>query len=283
MAERTKIGWCRHTFNPWVGCSKVNEGCKNCYAEAHMDTRLHRVQWGPAGTRSRTKTWDEPPRWNRAAAEEGVRRKVFCGSLCDVFEDRPEFVPWRADLFKLIDRCPNLWWLLLTKRPENIRRMWPKDGSHRGDIWLGTSIATQGNANTYIDRLLACRDLSPVLFLSMEPQLERVYLDRWLGKAGIDWVITGGESGPNARLFNVDWARTTRDECAAASVPWFMKQVGANAIDGRRQFCTIDAKGEAMWEWPADLRIQQCPESFAPNLVACGCPPFSDSPLPGLT
>ena len=124
MAENTKIQWCHHTWNPWIGCTKVNEGCQNCYAENLMDTRYHRVQWGPNGTRSRTKTWRDPLKWNRAAKQAGEKRKVFCASLADVFEDRPELVPWRSEMFDVIDQCQNLYFLLLTKRPENIQRLW---------------------------------------------------------------------------------------------------------------------------------------------------------------
>src|SRR5437764_1276645 len=114
-----------------MGCAKVAEGCLNCYAETMMDTRYGRVEWGPHGTRARTKTWGQPVKWDREASQAGERRKVFCASLADVFEDfRPTkddsafgsdpLSAWRSDLFRLIDQCPNLDFLLLTKRPENI-------------------------------------------------------------------------------------------------------------------------------------------------------------------
>jgi protein gp37 len=118
MAELTGIAWTDHTYNPSIGCTKVSPGCDRCYAEAAWDKRYHRVQWG--GERSRTKS-SEPQTWDRKAREAGVRRRVFCASLADVFDNQ---VPdeWRADLWALIARCRALDWMLLTKRPQNITR-----------------------------------------------------------------------------------------------------------------------------------------------------------------
>jgi protein gp37 len=95
MGENSKIAWTDHTFNPWVGCEKVSAGCAHCYAEALMDTQYGKVEWGPNGTRIRTAAanWKKPLKWNREAAALGVRRKVFCASLADVFEARPELWP----------------------------------------------------------------------------------------------------------------------------------------------------------------------------------------------
>jgi protein gp37 len=91
MAENSSIEWTDHTFNPWMGCTKVSPGCDHCYAEARMDTRLHRVSWGPGQPRQRTKTWGDPVRWNKAHdafyAAHGRRQRVFCASLADVFDN----------------------------------------------------------------------------------------------------------------------------------------------------------------------------------------------------
>ena len=123
MGENSKIEWCDHTFNPWFGCQKVSPGCDRCYAEAKMDHRFHKVQWGPHGERKRTSedNWRKPRRWAKAARGTGKRPRVFCASLADVFDNQ---VPkeWRSDLFDLIKATPELDWLLLTKRPENIDR-----------------------------------------------------------------------------------------------------------------------------------------------------------------
>lgn len=274
MAENTKIQWTDHTFNPWLGCARVSEGCQNCYAEFMMDHRYHRVRWGEDGTRLRTKTWNEPPKWDRQAKADGYPHKVFCASLADVFEDREELLPWREDLFTLIDQCQNLNWLLLTKRPQNIRLFWeaiPDSTGYylqdkRENVWLGTSIANQRNADECIDKLLESRALSPVLFLSLEPQIGFVDLKPWLQPEPlIDWVIVGGESeqGGPARPFHLEWAADMLDQCAQAEVPCFFKQSGANAYHGKRPIKFKDAHGGNMVEWPEHLRVRQCPETYA--------------------
>lgn len=321
MGENSKIEWTDHTFNPWMGCTKVSPACTNCYAERDMDKRLGKVQWGPGGTRVVTSesNWNQPIKWNREAEESFaswkfavktcvseydwvdpyVRPRVFCASLADVFEDwkfciydnrggtlwrKPDgrffstadeqdvdgdqFVTMddlRRNLFKLIDATPNIDWLLLTKRPENIRRMWVDDKVpwratgqwHRDNVWLGTSVENQEQADKRIPELLKCRDLSPVLFLSCEPLLGHVnltyppllfpngpstccsgfecgcrglpcdppaYLNATFG--GVDWVIAGGESGPSARPSHPDWFRSLRDQCQDANVPFHFKQWG---------------------------------------------------------
>jgi protein gp37 len=250
MAENSKIEWTDHTFNPWIGCAKVSPGCKNCYAENLMDKRYGRVQWGVNGTRSRTSvsTWKQPLKWNRQAEKEGRRYRVFCASLADVFEDRPELVEWRADLFRLIDATPNLDWLLLTKRPENIEWMWPNLGPvserPRTNIGIGTSVEDQAAADTRIQELLKVAHLCKFTFLSCEPLLGPVNLHPWLCSYGdtaspeqmmsgvcepshkINWVICGGESGPGARPMHPQWAQQLRNDCEDAEVPFLFKQWG---------------------------------------------------------
>lgn len=374
MAEGTKIAWCDDTFNPFIGCSKVHAGCANCYAEADFDKRRHVAKWGPHGTRVLTShaNWRKPLKWNRDAAltvgEGGVfgdvdRHRVFCGSLCDVFEDwrgpidnakgnrywidrsdgeiavMGEFTPRdvntaqmryltlddvRRRLFGLIDKTPNLDWLVLSKRPENIRRMMPYrecetcDGSgevpdwngdpvsgtacgspcpecevlnmkYRENIWLGTSVSDQETADNAIPELLKCRDLAPVLFLSVEPLLGPVDLTQWLSPKmsaakwtpRIDWVIVGGESGPNARPCQIEWIEDIVEQCDAAGVPCFVKQVGQRPVSngpaldqwpdyvewsadpskaGFRLHGLTDRKGGDPSEWPKSLRVQQFPE-----------------------
>lgn len=274
MAENTAIEWTDATFNPWIGCTKVHEGCRHCYAEADMDHRRGRARWGPQGTRSVTSEdyWMKPlKKWNRQAIlkcvecgnkytteaapkgatpvdhpwefecccgcnnYESARPRVFCASLADVFEDwegpmcdhegrhlvhtpvgwhaedceelesasRVTMADVRRRLFALIDDTPHLDWILLTKRPENIRRMWPMpinghdygsweqinrnnalrrayggsvprfsdDVGTRPNVWLLTSVSDQESADKQIPELLKCRDLSPVLGVSAEPLL----------------------------------------------------------------------------------------------------------------
>lgn len=194
MGELSKIQWTTHTFNPWIGCDKVSAGCKNCYAEVETSSRVSKARglplWGPKAARHRTKTWGDPKRWNRKAFEaragaefRGVqyeRPRVFCASLCDVFEGRGDLDPWRAELWPLIEACDELDWMLLTKRPENILRMvpavWLK--SLPSHVWIGTSVEDQDAADERIPHLLNVP--ARVRFLSMEPLLAGVDLSTWI-------------------------------------------------------------------------------------------------------
>lgn len=187
MGKDSKIEWTHHTFNPWRGCTKVSAGCAHCYAES-MAARNPGVLgvWGDKGTRvvASDAMWREPLKWNREAAAEGVRRRVFCASMADVYGDRDDVVSARARLFALIRETPALDWLLLTKRPENIMRLsvgtliadvsapWPDN------VWIGTSVEDQRAADERIPHLL--RVPARVRFLSMEPLLGRVDLGAWV-------------------------------------------------------------------------------------------------------
>lgn len=225
MGENSEISWTHHTFNPWMGCSKVSEGCAHCYAETLMDTRYGKVQWGPNGTRVRTSesNWRKPLAWDRAAKKAGERHRVFCSSLADVFEDwqgpivgsgfddeelaiddeRTRLMTMddvRRDLFDLIDSTPNLDWLLLTKRPENIERMvldtcrgggwWARSKN----IWFGTSVEDQKRADERIPELLKIP--AAVRFLSMEPLLGPVDLTSIQTKS--HWAFKAEPSKLNA-------------------------------------------------------------------------------------
>jgi protein gp37 len=199
VAENTAISWADSTFNPWVGCSKVSPGCAHCYAETLVTGRMGRPgTWGEDGTRERTSeaNWRKPLAWNRRAAERGIRERVFCASLADAFEPRPELEPWRFDLFTLIEQTPALDWLILTKRPELARdflrdyyfalgdrpglfgREWvSRDGLGWGvlpNVWIGTSIE---NAR-FTWRADVLREIpATVRFLSCEPLLGSLFED----------------------------------------------------------------------------------------------------------
>jgi protein gp37 len=242
MAELTRIAWTDHTYNPWIGCTNVSPGCDHCYAEAEQDKRYHRVKWGDE--RSRTKTADNPLTWDRKAREAGVRRRVFCASLADVFDNQ---VPdeWRSDLWALIARCRTLDWMLLTKRPQNIKKMLP-EGWPWPHVWLGTTTENQEEADRRLPILLQIPAV--VHFASVEPQLEAVDLGQYLG-AGLDWVILGGESGRGYRSFNPDWARSLRDQCDASGAAFFMKQLGGHPN-----------KRDEIDDLPHDLRVRQWPQ-----------------------
>lgn len=253
MSENTKIEWADHTFNPWEGCQKVGPGCDHCYAETR-NARFgggQTVNWGPGAPRRRTSAanWRKPLQWNACReaffADHGLRQRVFCASLADVF-DNAVSAQWRFDLLRLIAETPKLDWLLLTKRIVNAAEMLEqamraltigREGwrdNYLPNVWLGATICNQEEADRDIPKLLAMP--ARVHFLSVEPLLGPIMLphdalspipfhcdarDR-----GIDWVIAGGESGPRARPMHPDWARGLRNQCSAAGVPFLFKQHG---------------------------------------------------------
>ena len=234
MAENSKIEWTDHTFNPWIGCTKVSDGCRFCYAENLMDTRYGRANWGKGKPRVQTSpaNWKKPLAWNRQAERDGRRYRVFCASLADVFDFEVDDA-WRDRLFSLIEATPNLDWLLLTKRPENAKRYLAQryggDPFVRGgipeNIWIGTSVEDQKAAASRIPILLEIPAV--VRFLSMEPLLGSVDLGPYLeGEARLDWVIVGGESGQHARPSHPEWFLSLRDQCVAAGVAFHFKQWG---------------------------------------------------------
>lgn len=232
MGQNSKIEWTHHTFNPWWGCVKVSPACKHCYAEA-WSNRLGLDLWGNTGRRTFSDShWREPLRWNREAAEAGERRRVFCASMSDVFEDRRDLDVWREQLWKLIAETPALDWLLLTKRPEAITDLAPWKKRWPANVWLGTTIEDQEWAETRLPHLL--RHPAALHFVSCEPLLGPLDITPWLvpGKTGrakryaIDWVIAGGESGAKARPMHPGWAESLRDQCCEASVAFHFKQWG---------------------------------------------------------
>jgi protein gp37 len=275
MSDKTAISWTDHTFNPWWGCCKVSPGCEHCYALA-FSKRVGWDLWGPPATTARrtfgAKHWAEPLKWSRGAEQEGHRRRVFCASMADVFEDALQVVDERVKLWALIAATPWLDWQLLTKRPENIRAMVPAEwlADWPSHVWIGTTIEDQQRANERIPHLLAVP--ATVRFLSCEPLLGPVDLNamsRTVGAAleeiteaddmlgpplggvnGIDWVIIGGESGPKHRPMDLAWAQQIRDDCAAAGVAVWFKQAGG-LYPGRGEA----ALGQVYHEFPAGAEV----------------------------
>ncbi|MCE5272029.1 phage Gp37/Gp68 family protein [bacterium] len=292
MAENSAIEWCDHTINFWHGCTKVSPACAHCYAES-QDARFYKHQpienhegmvvgetpghWGPHAPRLLRvdAARREAMRYERRAAAEGRRFRVFTNSMADFFEDRRDLDGARLEALDVIRQTPNLDWLILTKRPEMVNRLvwramddlaaqghgdspllhwllaWHK-GNAPANVWLGTTVEDQERAD---QRILALRQVpARVRFLSCEPMLGPVVIpqDTLDGRccltrpgaihSGIDcpdcpevtgkplprihWVICGGESGPHARPMHPDWARSLRDQCAAAGVPFLFKQWG---------------------------------------------------------
>lgn len=240
MAEST-IEWTDFTFNPWIGCAKVSPGCLHCYAERMAKHRSNwGAIWGTKGSRVRTSpaTWKNPVAWNREALATGKKFRVFCASLSDVFEDRSDLLVPRSDLFELIKKTPALHWLLLTKRPQNIKKLLPRDWNEGWEnVWLGTSTEDQARYDERIEELLAVP--ARVHFLSAEPLVGPLKM-RHGSKDGLDWVIVGGESGPKFREMDLQWARTIRDDAKRFDVKFFFKQHSAyhpktmgKELDGR--------------------------------------------------
>lgn len=308
MVENSGIEWTDHTFNPWEGCQKVAPECDNCYAEARDARFTGGAHWGPKAPRRRTspQNWNKPLRWQKDAAafaaQHGRRQRVFCASLADVFDNAVD-PTWRQDLWNLIRACPDLDWLLLTKRPQNMAKMLPSDWCDGWPhVWLGTSAGTQKTADQNIPHLLATP--AAVRFVSCEPLLGPVDLEPWLAwpevggempdgtpfgcygcdggtcqkcpkdrayfetimghrdasgcpkwvfcdRITLDWAIVGGESGRNARPMNPDWARSLRDQCRAADVPFFFKQWGEWAPNPGPLGSTLGAKGVLSERWDA--------------------------------
>ncbi len=337
MAKNSNIEWTHHTFNPWRGCTKVSDGCKNCYAMVLSDRYKGRHGiWGPKGTRivASDAMWREPLKWDREAEALGERHRVFCCSLADVFEDwkgpmscgMQEFegqhwevtadeqsffvrgyrdLPmhegsrlatmddYRAKLWRLIERTPNLDWLLLTKRPENVMGMVPEPWreSFPPNVWLGTSVEDQKTADERIPHLLRCP--AAVRFLSCEPLLGPVDLrnltireGRFIdclgcdyhdgkgsviagppkGTGPVDWVIVGGESGPGARPMDLAWVYDIVKQCDSSGVAVFVKQLGKSfyfsAYNYGDDLLSAGAKG-GDWDhaaFPEDLKIREFPE-----------------------
>jgi len=233
MGKNSTIEWTHHTFNPWWGCFKISPACENCYAEK-WSKRLGKKLWGANAERLffTEKHWQEPLRWNREATKSKTRKRVFCASMADVFENRDDLDIWRNKLWALIDQTPNLDWLLLTKRTENIEKLSPWNANWPDNIWIGTTIENQEIADEKIPELL--KHPAKVRFISCEPLLSKLDISKWLclnsrinlNTQCINWVIVGGESGAKARPVHPDWIRNIKNQCIKAGIPFHFKQWG---------------------------------------------------------
>jgi protein gp37 len=272
MADKSKIEWTDATWNPVFGCDKVSPGCANCYAESYAKRfratvpfttiTLHEDRLG------------QPVRWAKP-------RRIFVGSLSDVFHANIP-VAYRDLIFVQMVLAGHHTFQVLTKRPDlalayldgltrreslfgaalnclerrggpaahslvpesprktALDRFWPL-----ANVWIGTSVESQVWADRRVPDLLKIP--ATVRFLSVEPMLGPI--DGRTIQKGIGWVIVGGESGPNARPMNADWARRLRAVCSLEGVPFFMKQLGGwpNKRDGLDYF-------------PQDLRVREWPD-----------------------
>jgi protein gp37 len=254
MADNTGIEWTQATWNPIAGCSILSKGCTNCYA-MKMAARLEAMgqakyagltqpsKAGPVWTGkiavADDRAFTQPLRWKRG-------RRIFVNSMSDLFhEDVPDDVIDKVSAIMAL--APQHTFQVLTKRPERMRSYMVNDGLGRlsswcvaaikmgragalvgrhgfpaPNVWLGVSVEDQATADARIPILLDTP--AAVRWISAEPLLEDVDLRPWL--SGLDWVVAGGESGPDARPMHPDWIRSIRDQCAAAGVPFLFKQWG---------------------------------------------------------
>ncbi len=295
MGQKTGIAWTDHTFNPWWGCEKISPGCAHCYAATFSERQKLKI-WGKDAPR-RTfdeRHWNQPLVWNRAAMRAYARRRVFCASMADVFEDHPIADQERPKLFTMIMQTPWLDWQLLTKRPENFFKFVPRDWRWPKNVWPMTTVENQAQADIRIEQLLKVD--AEIHGLSCEPLLGPLNLQKWLRpfpncghvgrdgccehpnnmtpechsgdvcpmtehSRGINWVIIGGETGAGARPFQLWWAREIIAQCRAAGVAVFVKQLGAKPLDVNFVITLNDKRaGANPDEWPADLRVREFPE-----------------------
>lgn len=273
MGDKSAIEWTDATWNPIRGCSRVSEGCRNCYAERtavrHVSRRDPGGGDGSPGAgpyAGLVKSTPTGPRWTgEVRFVEGalalppqwrMPRRIFVNSMSDLHHERVE-VAWLRRITEVMIGTPRHTYQILTKRPERMRAWWetvawhengdPRKPLHRGAppwVWLGVSVEDQPTL-TARGPILA-ETPAAVRFISYEPALGRAdfaeALGVWwnhtagtwertepsmrTGRRWCDWLIAGGESGPGARPPHPDWFRSVRDQCVAASVPFFFKQWG---------------------------------------------------------
>ncbi len=259
MGRHTTINWTDATFNLVWGCVRVSPGCQNCYAET-LSHRWGFDVWGADKPRRQMSDsyWKKPFAWNAQAVAEDRRLRVFCSSMADVFEDHPDLEAPRQRLWSTIERTPSLDWLLLTKRPQNIKRFYPQawstdedDGGRMPEnVWLLTTAESQELLGRRAPHLMSV----PAAFrgLSVEPMLGPVDLYRF---QTLNWVICGGESGPGARPMSLAWARDLRDQCDKYGIPFWFKQLGSALA----KELGVAGKGEALEDIPEDLRVRELP------------------------
>lgn len=231
MAKDSAIEWTHHTFNPWWGCTKVSPGCKYCYAETWA-RRVGQALWGARAPRRELSDayWRQPLAWNAEAERFAERRRVFCASMADVFEDRRDLDGKRERLWSLIAATPKLDWLLLTKRPHKVAALAPYGDQWPDNVWLGATAENQKWLDRRMDELSELK--AKILFLSCEPLLGPLDFSSWITEARrgrrrlVHWVIAGGESGHHARPAHPAWFRSIRDQCSTAGIQFHFKQWG---------------------------------------------------------
>lgn len=217
MGNKTAISWTDKTWNPWMGCTKVSAGCKNCY----MFREQERYGTNPNLIRRSKTTFYDPLSWKEPA-------RVFTCSWSDFFHEK---VPtaWLDEAWSIIKRTPHLIYQILTKRPGNIKDMLPADwGSGYPNVWLGVTVEDSNN----VWRMEALAEIPAIIrFVSWEPAIGLLPPD-FVGtyRNEFHWLIAGGESGPGARIHPhlERWIKAIHGDCIRWQIPFFFKQWGGN-------------------------------------------------------
>ncbi len=283
------IGWCdakggrsHRTANPLVGCTKISPGCSRCYAASDTWIRQHNPK-SPhyqAGLTKSSGVWSGKIVFRKEVLEEiqGIKKpqKIFMPSLSDPFHpDVKE--EWLDQIFECIYDCPHLTFQILTKRPERmldwISRSAFLVNSSLENLWLGTSIENQQTANERCQWLTQLTDVGYTTFLSIEPLLSDIDLVAaeaiydWASsdgtggykyEKGVSWAIIGAESGHNARPCSLNWIRSIINQCRAAAIPVYVKQLGTHWAKELGTY-RLDHKGSNPEAWSGDLRIREFP------------------------
>lgn len=255
------IAWTETTWNPIRGCSRVSEGCRHCYAEAIA----HRFS-GPGqpyeGLTTADGKWNgvvrvvedhmnDPLTWRRP-------RLVFVNSMSDLFH---ESLPDTAIdcVFHVMEHAPQHQFQVLTKRVHRMRPYHQRKGVVLPNVWMGVSVEDTGSWN---ERVSSLRDTpAAIRWVSVEPQLANI-CPRESDLVGIDWLVIGGESGPDARPFDTRWARQWIELGRATGTAIFIKQLGSHAAYALGM---KSRKGGDMDEWPQDLRVREYPVIKEPH------------------
>jgi protein gp37 len=255
----TKIQWTNETWNPIVGCSKISEGCQNCYAQAAAQSpRLQQFEQYQA-----VKNWDGTTYFAASQLKKPLlwkkTKRIFVCSMSDLFHPNNK-EQWLVEIFKVFQQCPQHQFQLLTKRPQAMLDWFATHPYPMTNLWLGTTIENQNN-QFRID-ILKLIPYQGIKFLSCEPLLGNLMLGNL---TGIDWVIVGGESGHKSRLCKSIWIENILNQCAAHNVPCFVKQLGTHHLHQGAEIKVPGSLGGGKIEFfPTKLQVQNFPSYFNP-------------------
>ena len=280
MSAKTGIQWTDATWNPVVGCTKVSQGCKHCYAKTVHDRRHKAFVEGKAIAPQYAhpfKTVQLKPERLRAPLSWRKPKRVFVNSVSDLFhEDVPD--AFIFDVWSIMAQAERHTFQILTKRPARMLQWFteflpeacsgesPAETWPLPNVWLGVSVENQRFADERIPVLL--QTPAAVRFLSCEPLLGPVGLTGWMGQdedpslGDLHWVIIGGESGKHARPFDIAWARTLVAQCKEADVAAFVKQMGDSPyheVDGQRYPVSFGRHGDDFEDFEEALRVREFP------------------------